>query len=728
MVGRVRSVSIRRLLTVVVALTLATAGVVAIPERAAAVHAVPWRFTSITVNDSISGYSGAEPLKGWVLQCPAGYTAVSGGIVGGDATGGVSRLLEYPNPADGTYHILAYNGAISGTTIVLAATCVWLDDVGEITTVWGEFARNGSGRAGGNVWCPDGTVVLSGGVDWSNTSTDRRIDYSTPADGNGTGWYVAGYSPEAGSLFVELRCVSASLLTGEYATADDSTDASPGFGDAKAVCASGYRILTGGAAPAGDRDPGVNQGRSSLSGPLDYRQWPVEGYQTSGITLRAMAYCVPASTASVTFTQTPTALSTDSSGTITFTSADSAGETITDTCYLDGVQTSCSSGNPTSYGPLLDGLHVFGVNVKNKSGFSQTFWFYWTIDATVPTISGHAPTSGASLTGPFTITFSEPVQGVTTSSMKVHAERANVDVAGTVARPSPTTATWTPNARLVPGERYRVSFTTAIHDVAGNPLTATYYFVRATTTVENTSIALQRRWDVDARAIASGGKYIVSRLSGSRTELTFTATAGQTVSVYGIRLPDGGYADIYLDGVKKTTASFYAATATRARVYLSGPLTAGTHTISIRPKGTKPAASTNSWVAVDNVNVGASVKQETSLRQTFRRVSSTSAFGGSYDTMIGATATDTTPAQFRLTLVGTGFKIYATKTPTSGKARVYVDGVLKATINLNAASTAYKALVYSTTFPIGVHQIRIEAVGTSSGANSAVNLDRLTID
>src|SRR5207342_1685445 len=113
----------------VVALALAVAGVAALPAPAAAAHAVPWRFTSVAVNSQISGYNGAEPLKGWVLQCPAGYTAVSGGIVGGDDTHGIRRLLEYPNPADGTYHILAYNTAASGTTIKLAATCVWLDDV-----------------------------------------------------------------------------------------------------------------------------------------------------------------------------------------------------------------------------------------------------------------------------------------------------------------------------------------------------------------------------------------------------------------------------------------------------------------------------------------------------------------------------------------------------------------------------------------------------------------------
>jgi hypothetical protein len=724
----VPSGSIRRLLTLVVALALATAGLVAIAAPAAAVHAAPWRFTSVTVESSISGYHGAEPSKGWVLQCPAGYTAVSGGVVGGDAITGLFRLLEYPNPADGTYHIWVKNGASSGTTITLAATCVWLDDVGTITTVTAEFARNGSGHAGGILRCPEGTAVLSGGVDWSHTGV-REIDTSTPiTDGTsqGTGWYVAGWSDVTGVLGVELRCVSSSLLGAEYATADDSTLMSPGETTAKAVCTTGYRILTGGAGPAGTKDPGVPQVSSSVSGPLGAQQWPVEGEQRSGVVLRALALCVPASTVSFTYTQAPPALSTARSGSITFTAADTAGETIAVACSLDGVQRGCSSGNPVGYGPLADGSHTFSVTVENRSGFSQTFPFPWTVDTTAPYISGHAPTASASLTGPFTIAFSEPVSGVP-AAVIVHAERANVDVAGTITRPSVTTAAWTPKALLVAGETYRVSVSAAVRDVAGNPLAATSFTVRTTTTVENTSAALQKYWDVDNTPIASGGSYIVSNLPGTRADVTFTATAGQTASVYGIQLPDGGNADVYLDGVKQATLSFYAATAARVRVYLSGSLTAGTHTISIRPLGTKPAASTNSWVALDNVTIGTTVKQETALTQSFRLVTAASAFGRSYDTMTQATATDPTPARFKLTLVGTGVNVYATKTSASGQARVYVDGALKTTINLNSPSTIYKALVYSTTFPLGTHDIRIEAVGTSTGTTSSVNLDRITI-
>jgi hypothetical protein len=733
MPGRTHSRLNRVLLPAVTALILASAGLVTTPRPAAAVHAVPWRFTSVTLNSSISGVFGAEPTRGWVLQCPAGYTAVAGGIVGGDATRGIRRLLEYPTPWDGTYHILAHNEAISGTTVKLAATCVWLDDVGDITTVSATFPRNSSGRAGGFLRCPEGTTVLSGGVDWSNFSVARNIDYSSPIadDGvHGSGWYVAGYNDVSGTVLgIELRCVSSSLAAAEYVEADDSTVASPN-GVATAFCTYGYRLLTGGALPAGTLNPGASQGATSVSGPLDSRQWRAVNYLygASGTTLRSIGLCVPASTPSVTYTQTPAALSTESSGTITFNASDVAGEALTLKCFLDTVQRQCASGVPFNYGPLLDGHHIFYAVPTNESGYYQSFPFAWDIDTTVPVISDHTASSAASVSGPFTITFSEPVQGVTKTSVMVHAETANVNVGGTIARPSSTTATWTPNAPLVPGERYRISLTSAIHDTAGNPLTATYFTIRTSTSVDNTSVALERYWDLDSRSIASGGSYITANVAGSRSDLTFTATAGQTVSVFGIRLPNGGNADVYLDGVKKATPSFYASTATRSRVYLSPALAAGTHTISIRPLGTKPAASSGSWVSIDNVNFGATVKQESSLRQTFRRVSSSSASGGSYDVAVHQADADSTPARFRVTLVGTGFALYATKTPTSGKARVYVDGALKATIDLKSASIVYNTVAYSTTFPLAQHVVRIEAVGTATGANSDVGVDRITIN
>ena len=168
---------------------------------------MPWRFYQMSLpNEAISGYQFQTSMKSWTFQCPAGYTAVSGGLTGGDAPNGIYRLLDTPPRGRHVPHH-APNGALSGTAISLGAVCVWLDDVGAITTVTTvetEFARNGR-RAGGILRCPEGsgTSVLSAGVDWSNGDTGKTIDFSSPiTDGTNlfTGWYVAGYSPSAGVL------------------------------------------------------------------------------------------------------------------------------------------------------------------------------------------------------------------------------------------------------------------------------------------------------------------------------------------------------------------------------------------------------------------------------------------------------------------------------------------------------------------------------------------------
>ena len=110
MVGGGKSIS-SRLFMVVIALMMATPAVVLMPGRVAAAHAVPWRFTSVVGGGPVDAFS----VQGWVLQCPAGYTAVSGGINPWSMSPACSLsairapVLEYPNPADGTYHILARN-------------------------------------------------------------------------------------------------------------------------------------------------------------------------------------------------------------------------------------------------------------------------------------------------------------------------------------------------------------------------------------------------------------------------------------------------------------------------------------------------------------------------------------------------------------------------------------------------------------------------------------------
>jgi hypothetical protein len=71
-------------------------------------------------------------------------------------------------------------------------------------------------------------------------------------------------------------------------------------------------------------------------------------------------------------------------------------------------------------------------------------------------------------------------------------------------------------------------------------------------------------------------------------------------------------------------------------------------------------------------------------------------------------------------VVGRGVTWVATKAASRGAARVYVDGVLKATVNLYAATTQPRLAVFSTTWAArGTHTVKIVVLGTA---------DRPTVD
>jgi hypothetical protein len=59
------------------------------------------------------------------------------------------------------------------------------------------------------------------------------------------------------------------------------------------------------------------------------------------------------------------------------------------------------------------------------------------------------------------------------------------------------------------------------------------------------------------------------------------------------------------------------------------------------------------------------------------------------------------------------FAWVATRTPTSGSAQVWIDGVLAATINLRSTSTTYRQLVFQRHFStLATHTIEIRPMGT----------------
>lgn len=399
------------------------------------------------------------------------------------------------------------------------------------------------------------------------------------------------------------------------------------------------------------------------------------------------------------------------------------------------MTTLTSSWSPTT--AISDGTWYWRVQVLDgattpnvlATSASRVF----TKDGTAPTVRAVAPTSAVSITPTLTATFSEPVRNVTAGTFQVTVAGTSSPVAGQVALGNVDgvdTATWQPLKPMMPGQSYTATLTSGItDDPAGNALTPKSWTFRTDTLVQNDSPAVGEHWDRDAASGALGGSYDASETAGSSASYTFNGTG---ISVLGTRMQSGGYAAVYLDGLKQTsTASFYSAkTAYRKVVWSKSGLAGGTHTVQVRVLGTKPAAASDRWVYLDGFQVGTSQVDQVNaaVGEAFARAKSSTASGGSYDSASHATNGDTAGRpSYSIQFCGTGVSVYAVKSKSAGKAAVYLDGKLKTTVDLRATSTYVTGVASVAGLTNNVHTLRIDVVGTKTGSGSAVGLDYVRI-
>ncbi len=286
----------------------------------------------------------------------------------------------------------------------------------------------------------------------------------------------------------------------------------------------------------------------------------------------------------------------------------------------------------------------------------------------------------------------------------------------------------------MPGQTYELALSSAITSTTGRALTPFSWRVRTSLVVDQTSPAVKEVWDRDANTAASGGSYASSRTAGARTTFTFSGTS---LIVLGMRSTAGGLADVHLDGVLQTSTtpvSFYAAsTQWQVPVWSRTGLTSGTHTVRITPRGTRATGSTDAYVNVDAFQVGTTLHQESASSVTHRwaRVTATGATGGSYDTTSLACDPAGSPApQLSTTFRGTKVVLYGTRTPSSGRAAISIDGGTPVTVDLYAATAAQHATVFTSPLLVdGIHTIRVTVLGTKQTASTGteVGVDSLQL-
>jgi hypothetical protein len=402
------------------------------------------------------------------------------------------------------------------------------------------------------------------------------------------------------------------------------------------------------------------------------------------------------------------------------------------TTLLDSQKTVMTSWAPTK--KYADGTIYWrvkaldGADTPHVTGISSSRTLVK--DGTLPTVTAKTPATNAPVTGAvFTATFSEKVVDVSATTFTMRVTASGTPVPGTVtpsAGTQTTTATFTPTAPLVPGESYTLALSNGIHDVNGNPLVPFSWGLRTALTVDGTAPIVQQFWDRDTSASASGGGYLASRTSSTKVSYSFTGTSA---SILGRRAADGGYADVYVDGVKQPgPVTFYSSTTQHQQVVWSKTgLTNAKHTVELRVLGTKPASSSSYWVYPDAFRYGTTTLQETSTSvvQSFRTTSLAGAMGGSY--LLGTHyAAGDTGAQPYLTLKfkGTGIQWRGIRGTGNGIARFYVDGVSYGDVDTygSSASTSGVLMKAVSGLPSATHTVKIVLTGTKRAASSGYSV------
>ena len=388
-----------------------------------------------------------------------------------------------------------------------------------------------------------------------------------------------------------------------------------------------------------------------------------------------------------------------------------------------GGGSSAVLANPTTSN-ILD-----GPNAPNTGPGSVSISYTVT---PAPTVSAFAAPALLQKS-PFGVTFSVPVKGVNTSDLTV-VEVGSISVAGAVTCRDPAntavscltgpvlTALFTPSKPLIAGEYYFVNVNPTSSGVVAyadsKPVPTTQGYVRAQSTLTAFDYPVKFTWAKVVNAAARGGSYVQNNSAG-QTE-TFTAT-GSSLGIITWNGPDGGTATVTVTTPGQPTVTrvidTYAATAGGITTTISG-LPTGTHTLTVSVDGAHNPASTGTWVRVDAMVVAGVVKNTPALT-----ASVWPNFPGDY-AYTGA-KNSTVSLRFR----GTGIVWTALVGPNNGRAKVSIDGVVKA-----AAQDLYAPGYVDQTFTFngladGFHTIVITCLGTKQAASSdsIVTLVALTV-
>lgn len=250
-----------------------------------------------------------------------------------------------------------------------------------------------------------------------------------------------------------------------------------------------------------------------------------------------------------------------------------------------------------------DGSFVWRVQPLDPSAhklpwsLSQAF----TRDSTPPRLLSVSPSSRVAVNQRLTLAFSEPVTGLSSSSVTLSpAAPATLTVTGN------STATLTPTKPLLPGATYTVVVASTVKDLAGNSALAAGPVLTVNPLVDDASPALtySSGWSVLSSSNAVGGRYHAAAPTATFHPSAALAFRGTGVALTACLAPANGYVDVLVDNVRKARVSTYRSfSGCGVRVATVTGLVRGLHTIKVVGLGSHVSASKGNAIGVDALTV-----------------------------------------------------------------------------------------------------------------------------
>ncbi len=235
-------------------------------------------------------------------------------------------------------------------------------------------------------------------------------------------------------------------------------------------------------------------------------------------------------------------------------------------------------------------------------------------------------------------------------------------------------------------------------------------------------------WTASSSSSASGGSFRFADSAGSAVTVTFT---GSYLAWIAKKSPVYGKAKVTVDGGTPVSVDLYSAnTLWQQKVWDTGTLASGAHTVRIEWTGSKSSGATDTNINVDALDIVGTLSQAPAVQAVryeqndthfayvgmWTASSSSSASGGSFR------FADSAGSAVTVTFTGSYLAWIAKKSPVYGKAKVTVDGGTPMIVDLYSPSTLWKQKVWEKTLGPGAHTLRIEWTGTKSTSATETNI------